>query len=264
MRRTAVLAQGQRTAERLVLNLDALIQARAGRLEQARRSSGRAIELAQQEGVQEAAATYRAARAVWEAFCGNAVHAKQDAEAALALSDARDVAYAAGLGLALSGNVSRSDALAGDLDKRFPEDTFVKFTYVPVLRSISALQHGRPSESIGQLQIALRYEIAANGLDFGSYLGGLHSAYIRGEAFTALHQYAEAAAEYQKIFDHRGIVGADPIGALAHLQLGRVLAASGDTVKAKAAYQDFLSLWKNADPAVPILEQANAEYARLQ
>ena len=263
MRRTIALAKGKRTAERTVMNLEALVLARSGRVQEARRSSSRAIELAQQEGVQEAAATYRAARAVWEAFCGDTLGAKQDAEAALMLSDAREVAYAAGLGLGVSGEISRSDALASDLEKRFPEDTFAKFTYVPVLRSVSALHRGRPSDSIEQLQIALRYENAANGLDFNSYLGGLHSAYLRGEAFMAAHQYPEAAAEYQKVLDHRGIVGADPIGALAHLQLGRVFVSSGDKVKAKAAYRDFLTLWKDADPDVPILRQANGEYAKL-
>ncbi len=97
----------------------------------------------------------------------------------------------------------------------------------------------------------------------GLYLGGLHSAYVRGEALVAARRYAEAAAEFQKILDHRGIVGADPIGALAHLQLGRTFALSGDSIKAKAAYQDFLTLWKDADPDVPILRQAKAEYARL-
>ena len=87
---------------------------------------------------------------------------------------------------------------------------------------------------------------------------------MRGEALLAAHRYAEAAAEFQKILDHRGIVGADPIGALAHLQLGRAFALSGDTGKAKAAYEDFLALWKDADPDIPILRQAQAEYARLQ
>ena len=101
-------------------------------------------------------------------------------------------------------------------------------------------------------------------LNFSHLLGGLYSAYVRGEALVAAHRYAEAAAEFQKILDHRGIVGADPIGALAHLQLGRTFALSGDKIKAKAAYQDFLTLWKDADPDIPILRQANAEYARLQ
>jgi len=264
MRRAVALAKDKRTTERSVKGLEALVLARSGRLQEARRSSSRAIELAQQEGVQEAAATYRAARAVWEAFCGDSLGAKQDAEAALALSDARDVEYAAGLGLGVSGEIARSDALARDLEQRFPEDTFVKFTYVPVLRSVSALHRGRPSESLEQLQIALRYEIAANGLDFNSYLGGLHSAYIRGEALMAAHQYRKAAAEYQKVLDHRGIVGPDPIGALAHLQMGRALVASEDDIRAKAAYQNFLTLWKDGDPDIPILEQAKAEYAKLK
>ena len=185
--------------------------------------------------------------------------------AALALSNGRDVEYAAGLGLALSGGSSQSQGLTDDLEKRFPEDTFVKFTYVPVLRALAAVERGKPTDSVERLQIALPNELAVNGLNFGHfYLGGLHSAYVRGEALVAAHQYAEAAAEFQKILDHRGIVSADPISALAHLQMGRAFALSGDKNKAKAAYQDFLVLWKDADPDIPILKHAKAEYARLQ
>ena len=243
---------------------EALALARSGRLQAARRSSSRAVDLALQEGEREAAASYQAARAVWEAVCGNAAEAKRSAMAALELSKGRDVEYAAGLALAFSGDSSRSEALAGDLEKRFPEDTFVKFTYVPVLRALAALGRGKPADSVERLQIALRYELAANGLNFSHcYLGGLHSAYVRGEAFIAARRYAEAAAEFQKILDHRGIVGLDPIGALAHLQLGRVFALSGDKAKAKAAYEAFLALWKDADPDIPILKSAKAEYARL-
>ncbi len=95
-----------------------------------------------------------------------------------------------------------------------------------------------------------------------SILGGLHSAYVRGEALTAAHRYAEAASEFQKILDHRGIVGSDPIGALAHLQLGRAYASSGDNGRAKIAYREFLTLWKDADRNIPILKQAEAEYAK--
>jgi eukaryotic-like serine/threonine-protein kinase len=102
-----------------------------------------------------------------------------------------------------------------------------------------------------------------NGVNFHNYLGGLHSAYVRGEAFAAGHRYAEAAAEFQKILDHRGIVGLDPIGALAHLQLGRVFALSGDKARAKAAYETFWALWKDADPTTPVLKKAKAEYGRL-
>ncbi len=265
MDRIVALAKGKHGAEHPVANAEALALARSGRLKLARQSSSRAMDLARQEGEREAAASYQAARAVWEAVCGNAAEAKKNAMAALALSNGRDVEYAAGLALALSGDSSRSQPLADDLEKRFPEDTFAKFTYVPVLRALSALERGKPTDSVERLQIALRYELAVNGLNFShTYLGGLHSAYVRGEALVAAHRYAEAAAEFQKILDHRGIVGADPIGVLAHLQLGRTFALAGDKVKAKLAYGDFLTLWKDADSDIPILVQAKAEYARLQ
>ena len=145
----------------------------------------------------------------------------------------------------------------------FPEDTFVKFTYAPVLRALGALRAGRPTDSVERLHIALRYELAVNGLNFKLYLGGLHSAYVRGQALIAAHLYAEAAVEFQRIVEHRGLVGADPIGALAHLQLGRVFALSGDKTKAKAAYQAFLALWKDADLDIELLKSAKAEYASL-
>jgi len=260
----AGLARGRRRAEHWMAHEEGLALARSGRLQSARRSSNRAVDLALQEGEREAAATYQAARALWEAVCGNAAEGKKNAMAALDLSRGRDVQYAAALALGLSGGPSRSEALAGDLERRFPEDTFAKFTYIPVLRALSALEHGKPTESVEQLQPTFPYELAVNGLNFNHfYLGGLHSAYVRGEALSASHRYVEAATEFQKILDHRGLVGADPIGALAHLQLGRVFALSGDRAKAKAAYEAFLTLWKDADPEVPILKRAKAEYARL-
>jgi tetratricopeptide (TPR) repeat protein len=265
MDRAVGLAKGKQGAEHGMAHAEALALARSGRLIGARQSSGHAMDLARQEGRSEAAATYQAARAVWEAVCGNAAEAKRNAMVALALSNGRDVKYMGALALALSGDSSRSQPLADDLEERFPEDTFAKFTYVPVLRGLSALDRKKPTDSVEQLQIALPYELAVNGLNFNHwYLGGLHSAYVRGEALVAAHRYGEAAAEFQKILDHRGIVGSDPIGALAHVQLGRAFALSGDTIKAKAAYQDFLTLWKDADPDIPILRQAKAEYATLQ
>ncbi len=264
MDREVALAKGKHGAEYGLAHAEALALARSGRLQAARRSSSRAMDLALQEGGREVAASYQAARAVWEAVYGNGAEAKRNAMAALELSKSRDVEYAAGLALAFSGDSSRSEALASDLEKRFPEDTFAKFTYVPVLRALAALEHGKPADSVESLQITLRYELAVNGLNFNHwYLGGLHSAYVRGEAFVAAHQYGEAVAEFQKILDHRGIVGADPIGALAHLQLGRVFVLSGDKAKAKTAYEAFFALWKDADPDVPILKSAKKEYGRL-
>ena len=264
MDRAVALARGKRLAEHWVTNSQALVQARSGHAQLARRLSGRAEDLALREGRGESAAIYQSAAAVWEALYGNAPEAKANAAAALAMSHGRDVEYASALALGLAGDSSRSDALADDLDKRFPEDTFVRFTYLPVLRALSALHRGQPTEGVERLQTALHYEMAVNGLSVQFYLGGLHSAYVRGEAFVAGHQYAQAIAEFQKILDHRGIVGADPIGALAHLQLGRTFALAGDKAKAKLAYGDFLTLWKDADSDIPILVQAKAEYARLQ
>ncbi len=265
MNSVVALAKGKQSAEHWVAHAEALFLAHAGRLQAARQSSSRAVNLALQEGKREKAASYRAARAVWEAVYGNAAEGATGARAALEMSKGRDIEYAAGLALALSGDFLRSDVLADDLEKRFPEDTFVNFTYAPVLRALSALGRGKLADSVERLQITLPYEVAANGLNFNNlFLGGLHSAYVRGEAFLAMQRYAEAAAEFQKVLNHRGLVGLDPIGALAHLQLGRVFALSGDKTRAKAAYEDFLTLWKDADPSVPILKSAQAEYSRLQ
>jgi Tfp pilus assembly protein PilF len=263
MDQTVARAKGKRVSEHRLAHAEALALARSGRLQAARRSSSRAVDLASQEGDLEAAAGYRAARAVWEVACGNGAEGKRSAMTALELSKGRDVRYAAGLALSLAGDSAQSEALAGDLEKRFPEDTFVKFTYAPVLRALAALGRHKPGDSVERLEVALPYELAANGLNIVGYLGGLHSAYVRGEALTALHRNGEAAVEFQKILDHRGIVGLDPIGALVHLQLGRLFALSGDRAKSKAAYETFLALWKDADPDVPILKRAKAEYGRL-
>ena len=264
MDQAVALAKGKRGAEHWMTHSQALVLARSGHLQLARRLSSRAVDLALQEGEREAAATYQAAASVWEASYGNAIEGRRNAVAALRLSNGRDVEYAAALALAVAGDTLRSQALGGDLEKRFPEDTFARFTYVPVLRALTALDRGQPAAGVERLQIALPYELAVNGLDFNLFLGGLHSAYVRGEALVGAHQYTEAAAEFQKILDHRGIVGADPIGALAHLQLGRTFALSGDRARAKTAYKDFLSLWKDADPGIPILKQAKTEYATLR
>jgi hypothetical protein len=264
MEKVVALAKGKRTAEHLLAHAEALALARSGRLHAARLSSSRAVDLALQEGNYEAAASYRAGRAAWEAACGNAAEGKRNATAALELSRGRDVQYAAGFALGLAGNYSQSEVLAGDLEKRFPEDTFAKFSYVPVLRALALLGRAEAANSVERLETARQYELAVNGLNFSHFhLGGLHSAYVRGEALLAGRRYSEAAAEFQKILDHRGIVGLDPIGVMAHWQLGRVFALSGDKARAKAAYEAFLALWKDADPDTPILKSARAEYSRL-
>jgi tetratricopeptide (TPR) repeat protein len=225
------------------------------------------VELAQQADHRGKAAIYEAGAAVREAFFGNTPEARRSAMAALELSRDRDVEYGAAFAMALSGDSSRSQTLATDLEKRFPEDTLVRFTYVPTLRAVLALDHGlkpgEPSKAIELLQTARPYELAVPGSWLGFY-GFTYPAYVRGKAYLAAHQYAQAAAEFQRILDHRGLVFCDPVGAVARLQLGRALALSGDTAKAKAAYLDFLNLWKDADSDIPILQQAKAEYDKLQ
>ena len=166
--------------------------------------------------------------------------------------------------LALSGDSSRSQALVDDLSKRFPEDTRGPI-HLPADAARPAGFEPQPaSKAVELLQTAIPYELGPTqaGSEYLLGAGNLYPAYVRGQAYLA-HQGAEAAGEFQKILDHRGIVVSDPIGALAYLQLGRAYALSGDKTKAKSAYQDFLTLWKDADPDIPILKQAQAEYANL-
>jgi eukaryotic-like serine/threonine-protein kinase len=137
---------------------------------------------------------------------------------------------------------------------------------LPILRALFSLNASEPSHAIELLRVNVPYELAGTGISFvgvGGLFGGLYSAYVRGTAYLALRQGAEALAEFQKILEHRGVVLADPVGAVTRLQVGRAFALSGEKVKAKAAYEDFLTLWKDADPDIPILKQAQAEYARL-
>ena len=223
-----------------------------------------ALAMAEQAGNREGAARYEAAEAVCEALFGNKEVAKERVQAALKLAKDRDVEYAAAFALALSGDSSESQRLSGDLEKRFPEDTPVQFEYLPTLRALFALAHQAPLDAVERLQMALPYDFALPGTAFFAKFGGLYPAYVRGEAYMRAGKGKEATAEFQKILDHRGVVLADPIGALAHLQLGRAYGLMGDNAKAKTAYQEFLALWKDADPDLPILQQAKTEYAKLQ
>ena len=264
MDREAAEAKGKPAADDWMAHSQALVLARSGRLQLAREMSRRAVDLAQAEGQRERAAMYEAAAAVWEAFFGNASAAEQGAKAALELSQGHDVQYSAAFAFALAGDFSRSQALADDLDKNFPEDTSVRFNYLPTLHALYAVNHGEPAKAIDELQIAVPYELAVCSLDFNFFFGQFYPVYVRGEAYLAEHKGAEAAAEFQKILDHHGLLFGDPITAMARWQLGRAYAMSGDKNNAKSAYADFFSLWKDADPGVPILKQVKAEYTKLQ
>jgi tetratricopeptide (TPR) repeat protein len=264
MEKVVAAASKESGAEDVIANQESFVAAYAGHLQQARTRSGVAVRLAEQSGQKERAALFQSAAAVREGFFGDAAAARQGATKALALSKERDVAYGAGFGLALAGDSVATQTLADDMEKPFPEDTSVKFNYLPVLRASVALNHHDPGKAIELLQAASAYELGQPPSCFYGFFGVLYPVYVRGEAYLALHQGAQAVAEFQKIVDHRGIVLSDPIGAMAHLQLGRAYAMAGDQAKAKAAYDDFLNLWKDADSDIPVLRQARVEYARLQ
>uniref|UniRef100_Q024W6 Serine/threonine protein kinase n=1 Tax=Solibacter usitatus (strain Ellin6076) TaxID=234267 RepID=Q024W6_SOLUE len=263
MKREIDRARGNLEAEDWMSHNQALVLARSGQMRNARIRWQHPIELAQQAGDREKAAIYRAAQAVCEAHLGNCERAKDGARAALELGKGRDVQYAAAFALAVSGDRAAAQTIADDLAKRFPEDTPVQFEYLPTLRALLALCDQEPSVAIERLQTALPYDLAMPGTVFFAKFGGLYPAYVRGQAYLQDGRGREAAAEFQKVLDHRGIVLADPVGALAHLKLGRALVLTGERDRARSAYDVFLTLWKNADPDVPVLIEAGAEYAKL-
>jgi tetratricopeptide (TPR) repeat protein len=263
MERAAAVARDSTEAADWMTNIEGSVLAYSGHLQQARTKTRQAMNLSQQAHQQEHAAMFEAGAAVREGLFGNSREARQRAKASLELSKSRDVEYGAAFALAVSGDDAGSQTLANDLEKRFPEDTCVRFTYLPIHRALLALNRGESSSAIEQLQVAAPYDLAIPCSWFG-FFGNLYAPYVRGEAYLAAQRYAEAAAEFQKILDHPGIVFTDPVRVAARLQLGRTFSSAGDRTKAKAAYQDFLRLWKNADPDIPVLMQAQAEYVKLQ
>ena len=255
---------GKPGEEDVLLANEADTAAYYGRLDKARNFSRQAAASAVRAEEKETASNYEAVAALREALFGNAPEARQRAAAALALSSGRDVQFGAALATSFAGDAARAQVLADELAKRFPEDTIVQFNYLPTIRGRLALGRNDSSKAVEALQVAAPYELGSLALTYNFNFISLYSAYVRGQAYMAANQGSEAAAEFQKILDHRGIVLNEPIGALAHLQIGRAYALKGDTAKARAAYQDFLTLWKDADPDIPILRQAKAEYAKLQ
>jgi tetratricopeptide (TPR) repeat protein len=245
-----------------MLFLEGDTAAYSGHLKDAREFSRRAMDSARRAGEKDALALYSGTSGLREVWFGNLEEARRRATLALTLSTSRDVLYFAALALASSRDDAQAKALADDLNKRFPEDTLVQFNYLPSIRGKLALNKGNASDAIKILEAAAPYELGASratDLDWNT----MFPIFVRGEAYLAARQGSEAAAEFQKILDHRGLVLNRPIGALAHLGLGRAYVLQGDAAKAKAAYQDFLTLWKNADPDIPVLRQAQAEYTKL-
>jgi hypothetical protein len=263
MARQVARATGAPGEDNLLLAMEADTAAYFGHLGKAQESSRRAADSAELAAEKETAAGFYGVSALREALFGNAAKARRQAMAAKRGLAGRDRHYAVALAIAYAGDAGQAQALADDLSKRFPEDLVVHVNYLPTLRAKLALLHSNPQEALVILRSASPYELGLPSLNYYNW-PNLYPVYVRGEAYLAAHQGREAAAEFQKILGHRGIVLNEPIGALAHLQLGRAYVLQGDTAKARAAYQDFLTLWKDADRDIPILKEAKAEYAKLQ
>ena len=232
-----------------------------GRLAAARDFARRAVDSAVRADSKETAALWQANGALREAEFGNTVQARQAANAALSLSPGRDVKVLAALALARAGDIPHARALAEELETTYPTNTTLKLYWFPIMRAAIALSSQKPADALVALEAVAPYEF---GTPPPLQDGTIYPANIRGDAYLAMHDGAAAAREFQKFLDHRGLVVNYPLASLAHLGLARAYALSGDTTKTKTAYQDFLALWKNADPDIPILKQAKAEYAKLQ
>jgi len=263
MARELGLAAGKSGADYWMSDHQAFVLAYSGHLQEAKRMSQHSADLANQLSLGERAALSDAGIAIVEALFGESSSAKRDALLAMPFTKDREVEYGVALALSLAGEPIQAQKLADDLEQRYPQDTAVRFSYVPTLHAVLALDRGDPLKAIESLQIAAPFEFGTQRSTFHGNFGALYPIYMRGNAYLANHQGSEAIAEFQKVLDHRGIVVSDPIGAVARLQLARAYAMNGDNVRAKAAYQDFLSLWRTADPDIPILKQTKAEYSRL-
>ncbi len=261
MEREAAELKAKKGWENEMFDLQSDTAAYGGQFAKARELSRRAVDSAQRGDEKEAAAGYNAEAAAWEALVGNLAFAKQQAQAALALLNGRDVEGISAIALALSGDSGQASRLASDLTKRFPEDTSVQSQYLPTIHAAIALRSGDTDKAVQALAATAPYEL---GQGTNIFAFALYGVYLRGEVYLTAKQGAPAEAEFQKIIGHPGMVLNEPIGALAHLGLGRAYALAGDSAKAKTAYQDFFALWKNADPDIPILKQAKAEYAKLK
>jgi eukaryotic-like serine/threonine-protein kinase len=231
----------------------------SGHIGKAREWEGRAELSATQAEGKEVTAGYLDGGAVRDALFGFSQQAKVSAEKALKDSTERDVEAGAALALAIAGDAATAQKIVGDLDQRFPQDTWVRFLDLPEIRAALDLGHNSATKAIEDLRASAPYELSAGDIDTP-----LGCAYLRGEAYLAQRDGNAAAAEFQKLLDHRGVVAYSPIGAVAHLGIARAYALQGDAPKARVAYNDFFALWKDADPDIPILQQAKAEYAKLQ
>jgi predicted Zn-dependent protease len=252
---------GKPGAEDPLLSAQSDTEAYRGHLAKARDFSRRAVDSAIRADSKETAALWQANAALREAEFGNPTEAKKGTTAALALAPGRDVKVEAALLLARVGDSAGAKAMVQELEKSNPSNTVLKLYWAPTLKAAMELNGGSAAQALVFLEAAAPYEL---GEPPPMTQGTLYPVYLRGEAYLQEHKGNEAAAEFQKMLNHRGILGNFFTGALAHLGLARAYAMTGDTAKSRSAYQDFLTLWKDADPDIPILKEAKAEYAKLQ
>ena len=263
MAQAAAAARGKTGAEDWIVHSQAAVLARSGRLSEAREKWRQAVDMARRDNEPERAAIYEVAAGAAEAVCGNWVLARKGVAAAREASSGREVSYGNAVVSAMAGDFSRLKKTEAYLENDFGEDTSAQFHYLPVLRAVEALASGQGSRAVSALEPNLRYENALSMLSGFVFMGAMYPAYIRGEAYLEMGKFPEAAGEFQKILDNPGMTLADPLGAVARVQLGRSLRLSGQIAKAKTAYENFFNLWRNADHDVPLLAAAKTEYSRL-
>ncbi|HLB88168.1 MAG TPA: tetratricopeptide repeat protein [Terriglobales bacterium] len=261
MERQVAWSAGKPGNEDILLSFQSDTEAYSGRLGKARDFTRRAVDAAVRKDSKETAALWQVIAALREAEFGNTAVAKHDVGAALALAPGQDVKLLAALALARIGETARAKAIAEELEKNYPSETILKVYWLPAIKAATELNANNSTQAVLFLEPAVPYDL---GGPPQFQLGTMYPAFIRGQAYLLAHNGAAAAAEFQRVLDHSGIVLNFVTGSLAHLQIGRAYTLSGDTAKAKAAYQDFLALWKDADLNIPILKQAKAEYAKLQ
>jgi eukaryotic-like serine/threonine-protein kinase len=261
MAREVAWASGKPGIEDALLSFQSDTEAYYGRLPQARDYSRRAVDAAVRSDAKESAAMWQVNEALREAEFGNVTQARQDVAAALKLAPGRDVKLLAALVLARTGETAQAKSLADELEKNYPSATVLKVYWLPTVHAALDLDANDQTKALESLEAAAPYEL---GGPQQFQLGTMYPAYMRGLAYLAAHNGTAAAAQFQRILDHSGIVVNFPTCVLARLGLGRAYAMSGDKDKARAAYQQFLTLWKDADPDIPILKEAKTEYGKLQ
>ncbi len=249
-------------SEDALLSSQADTEAYYGRMSRARELSRAAVDTAVGAGAKETAAGWQVTAALREAEFGNFAQAKQDAETAMALAPTRDVRIAVALIMARCGDSARAQSMVEELYKQFPENTLVVNYWLPSIRAAVALRRGDAPLAVGFLQATAAYDLGGATPPFSTG-ATLYPAYLRGQAYLAQQQWSKAAAEFERIHDHRGLVWNFPTGVLAELQLARTYAGAGDTAKAKKQYESFLALWQNADADSAVLRAAKSEYAKL-